>query len=173
MKMLFASDVHGSLRDAEKLVERIKAERPDFVMLLGDFCGYSENTIFGEVFGKIPVPYSYIVGNSDREDVLKTFGFCAQAYSAVERFEGRKVFGTHGHIHNPMNLPISMDKGDIFVFGHTHIPYIYARDGINIINCGSMARPRFSDTKTYAVIENGKAYIMSSDGEVIQRADLI
>ena len=36
MKILIASDIHGSAYWAERLIETIDAERPDRVVLLGD-----------------------------------------------------------------------------------------------------------------------------------------
>ena len=36
MKLLIASDLHGSAHYCEKLLERIDAEQPDKILLLGD-----------------------------------------------------------------------------------------------------------------------------------------
>ncbi|MGN1042114.1 MAG: YfcE family phosphodiesterase [Christensenellales bacterium] len=174
MKILFASDIHGSLSDMETLLKRIKEEKPDFIMFLGDFCGYSENEIFGEAFGKITFPYSYLRGNCDNGEVLTRHGLCAEAYTCVEKFGEKRVFGTHGHLYIYGGLPVGMEKGDIFVSGHTHVPVIFYRDGITVINCGSMARPRMSETKTYACIERNKAYIKNGEtGEIVKEAEII
>ena len=36
MKILIASDLHGSIYYVDKLIERIKVENPDRIILLGD-----------------------------------------------------------------------------------------------------------------------------------------
>ena len=36
MKLLIASDIHGSAHFCAKLIERIHAEQPDRILLLGD-----------------------------------------------------------------------------------------------------------------------------------------
>ena len=36
MKIMFASDIHGSIYYAKKLVEQYRAEKPDKLVLLGD-----------------------------------------------------------------------------------------------------------------------------------------
>jgi len=173
MKMLFASDIHGNIYGAESLLEAVEREKPDFVAFLGDFCGYSENEIFGEVFGKMTVPYSYIRGNCDDPYTLKRFGFCPTAYLGKEKSDERTVWFSHGHMYDPAALPVGIKAGDVFVSGHTHIPEIFCKNGINIINCGSMARPRNGCEKTYAVIDRGSAYIKNDLGEIILQSELI
>lgn len=174
MKMLFASDVHGSFSDMEELIERIREERPNFVMFLGDFCGYAENLLFGESMGKLTVPYAYVRGNCDSPSVLSSFGFNPEAYVCTEKFGKRYVYGTHGHIYNCVKPVPTVKSGDIFVCGHTHVPALFYKDGVNMINCGSMARPRSSDGKTYAVIDDNNAYIRNgTTGKTIREIKLI
>lgn len=172
--MLFASDLHGSYFDMEKLLQKIKEESPDYVMLLGDFCGLEENRIFGCGMGQITAPYSYIRGNCDNADILEQYGFSADAYLCVEQYGKRKVFGTHGHIYNYSRPVPMMKKGDILVCGHTHTPAIAYKEGVTFINCGSMSRPRNTDKKTYAVIEDDIVKIKDAySEEIILSADII
>ncbi len=41
-------------------------------------------------------------------------------YSTI-LYNNKRLFLTHGHIYNENNLPKLMD-GDVFIYGHTHIP---------------------------------------------------
>ena len=60
----------------------------------------------------------------------------------------KKAFITHGH-----NYSVSMTKeqileegkvrgADIVMFGHTHQPYFEQKDGITLLNPGSLSYPR-------------------------------
>ena len=62
--------------------------------------------------------------------------------------ENKKAFITHGH-----NYSVSMTKeqileegkvrgADIVMFGHTHQPYFEQKDGITLLNPGSLSYPR-------------------------------
>jgi predicted phosphodiesterase len=43
---------------------------------------------------------------------------------------------------------------DIYIYGHTHIPYIKKRVGKLIVNAGSVGRPKQGDTRaSYALLE--------------------
>lgn len=174
MKILFASDIHGSFSDMEELIERIREERPSFIMFLGDFCGYAENLIFGESMGKLTVPYAYVRGNCDSPSVLSAFGFNPEAYVCTEKSGERYVYGTHGHIYNCVNPVPTVKKGDIFVCGHTHVPALFYKDGVVMVNCGSMARPRSPYGKTYAVADEHAVYIKDGmTGATIKEIKLI
>jgi len=52
----------------------------------------------------------------------------------------------------PLNL-------DALIFGHTHLPYHRVVSGVNMVNDGSVGRPKDGDTRAgYAVIETGKKF---------------
>ena len=74
---------------------------------------------------------------------------------------------THGHPY-----PVSLDpeyireegaarKADIVMFGHTHKPYFEQKDGLTVLNPGSVSFPRQEGRKgSYMIME------MSDDGKV-------
>ena len=56
-------------------------------------------------------------------------------------FEGdRVIYATHGHIWNEDHLP-PMKPGDVLLHGHTHILRAEKKNGILILNPGSVAIP--------------------------------
>jgi predicted phosphodiesterase len=58
---------------------------------------------------------------------------------------GQRIFATHGHLWHPDSLPPLCD-GDIFLYGHTHIPMDEVRKqgdkSIRCINPGSVSIPK-------------------------------
>ena len=163
MKFLFASDVHGSVYDMFRLAERISEEKPDKAIFLGDFCGRSEGKLFREAVEKIACPILYVDGNCDDDETLARYGLSSVGIEYVDYAFGRRIYCTHGHIKNRFYPPDYLVDGDVFCYGHLHTPFIEKQNGVWYVNCGSMARPRGGKEKTYAVIEDGVAYIR--DGE--------
>jgi len=53
-----------------------------------------------------------------------------------------------------MGADAMMERGDVIVFGHTHVPFHRAVDGRHFINAGSVGRPKDGDWRAcYAVLE--------------------
>ncbi len=159
MKYLFASDIHGSVADMRRLVDIIKEEKPDKAIFLGDFCGIGDTADMCEAFRNIKCKLSYVRGNCDDSGKLLLYGVRASTTELTESIAGRKIFCCHGYQYDRYLLPDGLKRGDIFVYGHLHVPSIEEKDGIIVVNDGSMARPRGGFEKTYAIIDDDGAYI--------------
>jgi putative phosphoesterase len=76
----------------------------------------------------------------------------------------KKVFITHGHSYYvSMETEQIREEGaarnaDIIMFGHTHRPYFEERDGITVLNPGSLSFPRQEGRR-------GSYMILETDGE--------
>jgi diadenosine tetraphosphatase ApaH/serine/threonine PP2A family protein phosphatase len=47
-------------------------------------------------------------------------------------------------------------RGDVLAFGHTHVPWHRAVDGIHFVNAGSVGRPKDGDWRAcYAIVDVG------------------
>lgn len=144
MKVLIVSDTHGKDR---KLEEALSREKPiDLLIHCGDVEG---REIYIEALAECPC---FIVsGNND-------------FFSDLPREEevtinGSKILVTHGHYYG-----VSMDIYGIIeeakarsfqgvFFGHTHKPVITKRDGVLVLNPGSLAYPRQEGRKpSYAIV---------------------
>ena len=56
-----------------------------------------------------------------------------------------------------------MEEGDIFLSGHTHIPTVLQKDGINLLNPGSSALPKQDHPKSYAVLDENGFTVYTAD----------
>lgn len=81
------------------------------------------------------------------------------------------IYATHGHVYNEKNLP-PMKKGDVLLHGHTHVLRAERKDGILILNPGSVSIPKEGNPPTYAVLEDGVFRILTFDGTVIKEVKL-
>ena len=78
---------------------------------------------------------------------------------------GRTVFASHGHQHNPQNLPPLKD-GDILLNGHTHVPANEGMGAYTYMNPGSVSIPKNGSAHGYMVYDNG-FFWKDLDGNVL------
>ena len=162
MKILIASDLHGSAYWCRRLMEEIEKEQPDRIVLLGDLLYHGpRNDLPREYAPKQVIPML----SSLKEKILAVRGNCeAEVDQMVLPFpclsdfsqlylDGRLMHLTHGHHQNPQNLP-PLPQGSIFLYGHTHVKFDQVVDGIRCLNPGSLSIPK-DGSHSYIVYENG------------------
>ena len=133
MKVLVVSDTHG--RD-ESLEMAVALEQPfDYLIHCGDVEG---REFFIEALAECPC--TIVAGNND---------FFSRLPREDEFYIGnKKAFITHGHKYSvSMTKEQILEEGkvrgaDIVMFGHTHQPYFEQKDGITLLNPGSLSYPR-------------------------------
>ena len=150
MKILIVSDTHRRDGNLQTVIE--KTAPFDMLIHLGDAEGSEDRieTWCREQNENCQV--HMILGNNDFfSDLPREEEFCIGTY---------KVFITHGHAYY-----VSLDpeyireegkarKADIVMFGHTHRPYFEEKDGIIILNPGSLSFPRQGGRKgSYMIME--------------------
>ena len=162
MKILIASDLHGSAYWCRRLMEEIEKEQPDRIVLLGDLLYHGpRNDLPREYAPKQVIPML----SSLKEKILAVRGNCeAEVDQMVLPFpcladfsqlyvDGRLMHLTHGHHQNPQNLP-PLPQGSIFLYGHTHVKFDQVVDGIRCLNPGSLSIPK-DGSHSYLIYENG------------------
>ncbi|MEJ8733828.1 metallophosphoesterase family protein [Mediterraneibacter sp. ICN-202921] len=145
MRILIVSDTHGKHKNLDCALE--KAGAVDMFIHLGDVEGGEEY-----INAVIDCETHMVRGNND---------FFSELPPEEEFYIGRyKVFITHGH-----NYYVSLDtecireegvarNADIVMFGHTHRPFLECRDGVTLLNPGSLSYPRQEGRKgSYMIME--------------------
>ena len=174
MKLMFASDIHGSAYYCKKVIETFNKEQADKLVLLGDLLYHGpRNPLPREydpqkVFAMLNENKDKILavrGNCDSEVDQMVLNFPIMADYAVICDGGVTVFATHGHKFGPENLPEV--NFDVLLFGHTHIPKNEKHDGYTLINPGSVSIPKENSHHGYIIFENGKFTFKDFDGNVI------
>ena len=175
MKVLIASDLHGDADCCAALLAKYKEEGADELVLLGDLLyhgprndlphGYRPKEVI-ELLSKLKRAPICLRGNCDAEVDQMVLPFPILAEYAHFMWDGVRVFATHGHHHNPENLPPMLKKGDVFLYGHTHL-YEARRDkkGILLLNPGSVSLPKGGNEKTYMIYEDRRFSILTLDGD--------
>ena len=150
MKLLIASDIHGSAFWCRRLCEIAEAEQPDKLILLGDLLYHGpRNDLPREYAPKqvIPMLSRYadrilaVRGNCEAEVDQMVLPFPCMADYALLNWGGQDFYLTHGHLWNPDNLP-PLAEGTVFLSGHTHVKLDEIRKGIRCLNPGSVSIPK-------------------------------
>lgn len=175
MKLLIASDIHGSIKYAEKITSAFENKKCDMMVLLGDILYHGPRNDLPEEYQPKKVVellngYSSKIlcmrGNCDAyvDSMVLDFGLCDDL-SVI--YDGNKrIYLSHGHIYNPENLP-KLSEGDIFLYGHTHIAKDETINGIRCINPGSISIPKGGQKHSYMIYDDGKFTWYDSEGEEI------
>ena len=74
-------------------------------------------------------------------------------YTTLELESGKLLFATHGHHFDPEHLP-PIPAGSAFAFGHVHVKHMEWKDGILILNPGSVSIPK-DGSHSYMTYEDG------------------
>ncbi len=173
MKLLIASDIHGSARWCRKLLEAWDRENPDRVVLLGDLLYHGPRNDLPEEYCPKEVlrmlnerreQILCVRGNCDTEVDQMVLEFPILAEYAWIAAEGVTIFATHGHVFHRDHLP-PLKAGEILLQGHTHVPCWETVEGIRILNPGSVSIPKQDSFRGYMTLEEGVFSWKTLDGE--------
>ncbi len=179
MKLMIASDIHGSAFYCEQMLDAYRRERADRLLILGDILYHGprndlpEEYAPKEVIAMLNPMKEHILcvrGNCDTEVDQMVLEFPIMAdYCFLELQGGATIFATHGHVYHPKHLP-PLRNGDILLTGHTHIPAcdeIMDMDGRRYwyLNPGSVSIPKEDSAHSYMICENGTFIWKTMQGE--------
>lgn len=163
MKLVIASDIHGSAYWCGKLMEVIEKESPDKILLLGDLLYHGPRNDLPRDYAPkqvIPMLSAHkekiiaVRGNCEAEVDQMVLPFPCLADYAQILCDGVTIYLTHGHHHNPDNLP-PLEQGSVFLSGHTHVKMDEIRNGIRCVNPGSVSIPK-DGSHSCMIWENGQ-----------------
>ena len=162
MKLVIASDIHGSAFWCRKLLEVAEAQQPDHLILLGDILYHGPRNDLPKDYAPkqvIPMLAEWaekilcVRGNCEAEVDQMVLNFPCLAEYSVLMADGKTFYLTHGHHSNPQNLP-QLPEGSIFLYGHTHVKFDQVVNGIRCLNPGSVSIPK-DGSHSCMVYENG------------------
>ena len=162
MKLLIASDIHGSAYWCGRLMEEIRREEPDRVLLLGDLLYHGpRNDLPRDYAPKRVIPMlsqikekiMAVRGNCEAEVDQMVLPFPCLADFSQLMVDGKLFHLSHGHHQNPQNLP-PLPEGSVFLFGHTHVKLDETVHGIRCLNPGSVSIPK-DGSHSFLIYENG------------------
>ena len=180
MKWMIASDIHGSAYYCRELLAAFEREGAQKLMLLGDVLyhgprndlprDYAPKQVI-EMLNGIKEKLLCVRGNCDTEVDQMVLDFPVLADYAVLVAGERMIYATHGHVYNENKLP-PLQKGDVLLHGHTHVPKCVEYEEYLYINPGSVSIPKEGSAHSYLILEDGHLVWKSLDGAVYMEHDL-
>ena len=162
MKLVIASDIHGSAYWCKKLLEVIEREQPEKIILLGDLLYHGPRNDLPRDYAPKQVILMLsglqdkvlaVRGNCEAEVDQMVLPFPCMADYALLNCDGLDLYLTHGHLWNPDHLP-PLQAGSVFLSGHTHVKMDRTSNGIRCLNPGSVSIPK-DGSHSCIVYENG------------------
>lgn len=162
MKLLIASDIHGSAEHCEQLLAAYEREKPDKIILLGD-------SLYHGPRNNLPQDYdtkrTMEILNSLKKHILSVRGNCdsevdqmvlefplMNTYEMIET-DGITLFATHGHVYSPSSPPPFVSF-DVMLNGHTHISALEDLGDFYYVNPGSTSIPKGGTEHSYMTYED-------------------
>ncbi|WP_073076588.1 phosphodiesterase [Sporobacter termitidis] len=163
MKLMIASDIHGSAYYGEKLIQAFDKEKADRLLLLGDLLYHGPRNDLPEdyrpkrvieLLNGLKAHILCVRGNCEAEVDQAVLEFPVLAEYCVLWLGGRMIFATHGHRFDKDNPP-PLHKGDILLYGHTHVPLCEVGETFISLNPGSVSIPKENSPHSYMTLEDG------------------
>ena len=142
MRIGVISDSHGNQRLVEEALSQMG--EIDALFHAGDY-------EFGFDPDEYPYPVYVAKGNCDPYDYFSQEG---QTVSLAEI----KIFLTHGDLYDArrkiagLKAAAQQEDAQVVIYGHSHIAFSHQEDGILFLNPGSLARPRSTMGRSYAIL---------------------
>ena len=175
MKLVIASDIHGSAYYCRKLLERLEEEKEDRLILLGDVLyhgprndlpkDYAPKEVIA-MLNPLKEKILCVRGNCDTEVDQMVLNFPILADYSIFPVGNRLIYATHGHVYNTAHLP-PLCPGDILLHGHTHVPAWEPFGEENLyLNPGSVSIPKNGSARGYLTLEDGVFQWKTLSGDV-------
>lgn len=175
MKLMFASDIHGSLTATQRVLELFEQSESQWLIILGDVLnhgprnplpeGYNPPQV-AEQLNKFADKIIAVRGNCDSEVDQMLLKFPMMAPWQQILLDNQRLFLTHGHLYHPAELP-SLSPKDVLVYGHTHLPVAEQRGDIYCFNPGSVSLPKGGNVPSFGVFDNGALKVCALYGTEI------
>lgn len=180
MKIIIASDIHGSAYYCEKLLECYHKEEADKLLLLGDLLyhgprndlpkGYDPKKVI-QLLNGMKQEILCVRGNCDTEVDQMVLEFPILAEYCIWNIDQNLLFATHGHKFNKEHQPM-LKKGDILLNGHFHVPACEETGEILYMNPGSVSIPKENSLHSYMVWEKNLFMWKDLNGNVYMNKEV-
>ena len=175
MKIMIASDIHGSARFSGELLRAFDGEGADRLLLLGDILYHGPRNALPEQYDPARTAAMLneyrerilcVRGNCDSEVDQMVIDFPVMADYCALPWGGRVIYATHGHVHNT-DSPPPLCRGDVLLHGHTHVPaWENFGDGNMYFNPGSVSIPKNGTERGYMLLSEREAVWKTLEGQV-------
>lgn len=181
MKLMFASDIHGSLPATERVLELFSASGAQWLVILGDVLNHGPRNALPQGYAPAQVAERLneqaariiaVRGNCDSEVDQMLLHFPMTAPWQQILTENQRLFLTHGHLFGPQNMP-ALNAGDVLVYGHTHLPVVERQGGCLPLQSRLGKHPEGGFAASYGILDDNVLSVMAlNDQSVIAQVEI-
>lgn len=162
MKIMIASDLHGSSYWIKKMKELFDKEKCDNLLLLGDLLYHGPRNNLPDdydtqesidLLNSLKDKILAVRGNCDSEVDEMVLEFDITQRTLILNIDDFTFFATHGHIYNEHCLP-SFQNIDVLLNGHTHIDVFNKHTNYVFVNPGSVSIPKLDTHHSVIIYED-------------------
>ncbi len=176
MKLMIASDIHGSLHFCEKMCRAYEREHANRLLLLGDLLyhgprndlpnGYQPKEVI-RLLNSLKRDILCVRGNCEAEVDQMVLEFPCLTESFALLLDGHAAYAAHGH-HLDTITPL-LRSGDALIYGHTHVPVMQVDEasGVLFLNPGSVSLPKEGSEHSYIIYEDNLFSRRDLDGNLL------
>lgn len=168
MKVLVISDTHGRIQRVQYLVALLEQHGLTHIVHAGDCI--TDTLALQKEYPDLIV--EGVPGNCDFRDH-------GVARHRLIEIGGVPIFLTHGDKHHvkyeydELYIDAVAHEAKIAIFGHTHSAFKDNREGILLLNPGSLTQPRDTTYPSFAILEIEDGTLKSVEVKLLQRVDEI
>lgn len=175
MKILIASDIHGSAKWCGELISAFKREGAEKLLILGDVLYHGPRNSLPDEYAPVAVAEMLaeykdriicVRGNCDSEVDQMVLPFNVSSDYATVNVNGINMVLSHGHRAVP---PLA--QSDVYVTGHTHVP-LNEICGYYHLNPGSVSLPKENSRHGYILLDGKTFYFKDFEGNVFDELKL-
>lgn len=180
MKFMIASDIHGSALYCRQMLAAFEREQADKLLLLGDLLYHGPRNPLPEEYAPQTVAALLnarkqqilcVRGNCDGEVDQMMLEFPILADYCILTAGTHMVFATHGHHYHKAALPL-LQRGDVLLHGHTHIPALENCGDYYYANPGSVTLPKQNSSRSYLLLEDTVLTLKNLAGQMVAQLTL-
>lgn len=178
MKILIASDIHGSILHMKRLEKAFLKHKVDQIILLGDllYIGprnkmhlfYRPEKVM-HLLNKWASKIKAVLGNCDSEIDQAVLHFSLPKRQTI-KVNNYRLHLMHGHDFDLQ--PFKIIDGDLVFFGHTHQVHLEKKDNYFLFNPGSITYPKGKEPHTYMLLCNDKIELYNLNNKLLESFDL-
>lgn len=167
MKILVVSDSHNNIQNIVKVIKVVGLDQIDVLLHCGDL--KNDAIRLKNLYPDLNIDYVY--GNCDG------FSYGSDKQKLIS-IGGVPIFLTHGDKHNVKSgdydellIEAKAYEAEIALCGHTHCAYFRKKEGIILLNPGSISCPRDSHYPSYGIIDINEKAQTVENATIIQIID--
>ncbi len=170
-KILIVSDLHGRASSLKLLKKLLNDEKPDALLILGDFFAYGPRNgrpldydpwSLQKFLSSLSLPSYGVKGNCDDEDEAVMIDYAP--YRSFY-YQNKRFLMFHG---DPLSLERIKDfRADVYLFGHTHFATLKRMNGFYYLNPGSLGYPKGGLPPSYGLLDKETIYLKNAENNEV------